>query len=347
MTTDQNQSDSTTMPTNTREWVRHLAQYRDPKLGRSLFELAATVVPFLALWALAWWSLSISYWLTLAFSLISGVFVVRLFIIQHDCGHASYFNSRKTNDWVGRVLGVFTVTPYDVWKRAHTIHHSTSGNLDRREMGDIDTITVEEYKALTRIQRFKYRFYRHPIILFGVGPSYMFLLSNRLPMGMMKSGAKYWFSAMGTNIGILAALGVVYYFGGWAPILLIFLPSIVMGATIGIWLFYVQHQFEDTYWDRDENWNLHDAALEGSSHYVLPEPLQWLTGNIGIHHVHHLYGRIPFYRLTEVLRDFPVLRDAQRLTIRESFACVKMRLWDEKSRQLMSMDEVHTKYGSI
>ncbi len=347
MTTEQNQPASATMPSNTREWVRHLAKYRDPKLGRSLFELAATVVPFLALWALAWWSLSISYWLTLAFSMISGVFVVRLFIIQHDCGHASYFNSRKINDWVGRILGVFTVTPYDVWQRAHTIHHSTSGNLDRREMGDIDTITVEEYKALTRMQRFKYRFYRHPIILFGVGPSYMFLLSNRLPMGMMKSGAKYWFSAMGTNIGILAVLSVVYYFGGWAPILLIFLPSIVTGATIGIWLFYVQHQFEDTYWDRDENWNLHDAALEGSSHYVLPEPLQWLTGNIGIHHVHHLYGRIPFYRLTEVLRDFPVLRDAQRLTIRESFACVNMRLWDENSRQLMSMDEVHAKYGTI
>lgn len=347
MTTEQNQPDSTTMPTNTREWVRHLAKYRDPKLGRSLLELTATVVPFLALWALAWWSLTISYWLTLAFSLTSGIFVVRLFIIQHDCGHASYFNSRKINDWVGRVLGVFTVTPYDVWQRAHTIHHSTSGNLDRREMGDINTITVEEYKALTRFQRLKYRFYRHPIILFGVGPSYMFLLANRLPMGMMKSGAKYWYSAMGTNMGILAALSVVYYFGGWAPILLIFLPSIVMGATIGIWLFYVQHQFENTYWDRDENWNLHDAALEGSSHYVLPEPLQWLTGNIGIHHVHHLYGRIPFYRLTEVLRDFPVLRDAQRLTIRESFACVKMRLWDEKSRQLMSMDEVHAQYGAI
>ncbi len=335
-----------TEPETTREWVRHLAKYRDPKLFRSLLELTATAGPFIALWALAWWSLSYSYWLTFALSLLNGFFVVRLFIIQHDCGHSSYFKNRITGDWVGRVLGVFTVTPYDVWKRAHNIHHSTSGNLDRRELGDIDTITVDEYQALSRWGRFKYRFYRNPVILFLIGPSYIFLLTNRLPMGMMKSGAKYWFSALGTNAAILTLLAIIVYFGGWMPLLLIFLPSTVMGATIGVWLFYVQHQFENTYWDRDENWNLHDAALHGSSHYVLPEPLQWLTGYIGIHHVHHMYARIPFYRLKEVLRDFPALNEAQRLTIRESLSCVKLQLWDEKNRKLLTYRQMKEMYGA-
>ncbi len=334
-------------PETAREWLRHLAKYRDPNLFQSLFELFVTLAPFFGLWALAWWSLSYSYWLTFGLSLLNGVFVVRLFIIQHDCGHASYFKNRRTSDWVGRFLGIITVTPYAVWRHAHNVHHSTSGNLDRRELGDINTITVDEYRARSKFGRLKYRLYRHPIVMFGLGPSYMFLLINRFPAGMTRLGAKYWISAMGTNAGILAALAVIVYFGGWMPLLLIFLPSTIMGATLGIWMFYVQHQFEDTYWDRDENWDMHTAALEGSSHYALPQPLQWLTGNIGIHHVHHIYARIPFYRLTEVLRDYPVLKDAQRLTIRESFASVKMRLWDEKTRTLMSIAEVRAAYGTV
>jgi len=276
---------------------------------------------------------------------VNGIFVVRLFIIQHDCGHSSYFKNRTSGDWVGRILGVFTVTPYDVWKRAHSIHHSTSGNLDRRELGDIDTITVTEFKALSRFGRFKYRFYRNPLILFLIGPSYIFLLTNRLPMGLMKAGAKYWVSALGTNAAILAILAVIVYMGGWMPLLLIFLPSTIMGATIGVWLFYVQHQFENTYWDRDENWNLHDAALHGSSHYILPEPLQWLTGNIGIHHVHHLSSTIPFHRLPEVLKAHPALRDLNRYTAWESLSAFRLALWDKEQQRMVTFAEAEKMMG--
>lgn len=319
-----------------REWVQVLAKYRDPSPLRSVFELGVTLVAFVAIWAAAYWALSVSWLLTLALAALNGPFLVRLFAIQHDCGHAAYFRHRDVNDWVGRVLGVLTLTPYDVWKRAHSIHHSGAGNLDRRGMGDINTLTVEEYYALTKWGRLKYRVYRHPIVLFGLGPSYIFFLDNRLPFGFFKSGWRFWVSAMGTNLGMVAIVAALYYFGGLSPILLIWLPTTVTAATIGVWLFYVQHQFETTHWDREEDWQIHEAALLGSSHYVLPQPLQWVTANIGVHHVHHLYSRVPFYRLPEVLRDFPVLAKAQRMTIGESFANAKLHLWDEKGRRLLT-----------
>ncbi|MGB8811973.1 MAG: fatty acid desaturase [Paracoccaceae bacterium] len=319
-----------------RDWVQVLAKYRDPSTFRSLIEIAVTMGPFLGIWALAYWALSYSVLITLALTVVNGLFLVRLFAIQHDCGHSAFFHQRGVSDWVGRALGVLTLTPYDVWKRAHSIHHSSHGNLDRRGMGDIDTITVAEYNMRTAWGRFKYRLYRNPVVLFGLGPSYIFFIDNRLPFGFFKSGWRYWVSAMGTNAGILFILTVLYYFGGWQPILLIWLPTVLVAASAGVWLFYVQHQFELTNWDHEENWQLHDAALNGSSHYVMPQPLQWLTANIGVHHVHHLYSRIPFYRLPEVLRDFPPLAKAQRMTMRESFANAKLHLWDEKSRRLMS-----------
>ncbi|MGR3292331.1 MAG: fatty acid desaturase, partial [Paracoccaceae bacterium] len=326
--------------------VRLLAKYRDPSHFRSILEISLTVAPFLALWTVAWWSLSLSYLLTLVIALVNGAFVVRLFAIQHDCGHSAFFRNRKAGDWVGRVLGVVTLTPYDVWKRSHAIHHSGSGNLDRRGMGDVHTMTVDEYRAATPFQRLQYRLYRHPVILFGLGPSFIFLLTNRLPFGMMNS-LKYWTSAMATNAALLLILVAIVYFGGWMPLLLIFLPTSVAGATIGLWLFFVQHQFDKAHWDKNEDWDIHDAALHGSSHYVMPKPLQWVTANIGIHHVHHLYNRIPFYRLTEVLRDHPILAGAQRLTILESFACVKLQLWDERKRQLLSYADVKAEYGAL
>lgn len=319
-----------------REWVQVLAKYRDPSHLRSLFELGVTLAAFIAIWAAAYWALSVSWLLTLALATLNGPFLVRLFAIQHDCGHAAYFRSRDVNDWVGRVLGVLTLTPYDVWKRAHSIHHSGAGNLDRRGMGDINTLTVDEYFARTTWGRLKYRLYRNPFVLFGIGPSYIFFLDNRLPFGFFKSGWRFWASAMGTNLGMVAIITTLYYFGGFAPILLIWLPTTVAAATMGVWLFYVQHQFETTHWNREEEWQIHEAALLGSSHYVMPKPLQWVTANIGVHHVHHLYSRVPFYRLPEVLRDFPVLAQAQRMTIMQSFANAKLHLWDEKGRRLMT-----------
>ena len=321
-----------------RDWVKVLAKYRQPDTARSLFELAVTIGPFVALWALAWWAMGISYWLTLAISCLNAAFLLRLFTIQHDCGHGAFFENRTVSDWLGRVLGVLTLTPSDVWRRAHSIHHSTAGNLGRRGMGDITTLTVGEYRVLPPLRRALYRAYRNPVVLFGLGPGYMFLLQNRIPMGLM-GHLRYWISAMGTNAAILLALGLILYFGGWAPILLIFLPTSLLAATAGVWLFYVQHQFEHTTWEQDKDWDLHQAALDGSSYYVLPPVLQWLTANIGIHHVHHLYSRIPFYRLPQVLRDHAELARMNRMTIRESLRTVRMQLWDEQSHRLMSFAE--------
>ena len=229
---------------NARDWVRVLARYREPSTWRSSFELAITLGPFVLLWALAWWALSISGWLTLGISLVNAGFLLRLFAIQHDCGHAAFFSSRRTSDWVGRVLGVLTLTPYDVWRRTHSIHHSSAGNLGRRGIGDIHTLTVAEYRELGLLGRLQYRLYRNPVVLFGLGPSYLFFVQNRVPLGLMAQ-TRYWLSAMGTNLTILAALVVIFYFGGIMPILLIFVPSTLLAATAGMWLF-VREQLRHT-----------------------------------------------------------------------------------------------------
>lgn len=326
---------------SSREWVKVLAEYREPNALRSSFELGVTVAPFFLLWALAWWSLSYSYWLTLGIASVNAAFLLRLFCIQHDCGHGSFFNNRTVSDWLGRVIGVLTLTPYDVWRRSHSIHHSNSGNLARRGIGDVYTMTVAEYYELTPFNRLMYKLYRNPIVLFGLGPGYLFFLQNRLPLGLM-AGVKYWVSAMATNMSIFVALGLMLYFGGIMPILLIFLPTTLLAATAGVWLFYVQHQFETTHWESEEDWQLHDAALQGSSHYILPKALQWLSANIGIHHVHHLYSRIPFYRLPEVLRNHSELAGENQMTIRESFANARLHLWDEKSKRLLSFAQANS-----
>ncbi|MTH78851.1 fatty acid desaturase [Paracoccus aestuariivivens] len=340
-----NNSDRTT-PRQAKEWVQILAKYREPSTRRSIIELVVTIVPFVALWVLAWASLGISYWLTFGIALINGLFLVRLFCIQHDCGHASFFKNRNVQDWVGRCLGVLTLTPYDVWKRTHSLHHAQHGNLDQRGIGDVMTLTVAEYHGRNRLGRLMYRLYRHPFVLFVLGPAYLFLLQNRLPIGLMQSGRQFWISALGTNVVLALILGLMLWLAGPMPVLLIFLPTTILAGTIGVWLFYVQHQFEDTHWSKGDDWQLHEAALAGSSHYVLPQPLRWLSANIGIHHVHHLYSRIPFYRLPEILRDHSELESAQRLTLLESLRSVNLHLWDEKLCRLMSFREARQLYGA-
>lgn len=337
----------TPVPGSARNWVKILAEYRDPDPLRSTLELVVSLVPFVALWVLAWAALSFSPLLSVAIALLNGLFLVRIFIIQHDCGHGAFFHNRLLSDWVGRALGVLTLTPYDVWRRTHSIHHSAAGNLDKRGIGDVHTLTVAEYRARSAWGRFTYRVYRHPLVLFGLGPTYLFVIQNRLPLGLMRSGWRYWTSAMGTNALIFLALGLIVWFGGVKPLLLIFVPTLLVAASAGVWLFYVQHQFEDTHWDEDRDWQLHDAALLGSSHYDLPPVLRWFTGNIGVHHVHHLYSRIPFYRLTEVLRDHAALANSQRMTIRQSLGCVRLHLWDESRRKLMSFAQARRLYGPL
>lgn len=321
-----------------KEWSRVLAKYREPNATRSITELVITVVPFFAIWAAAWWALSISPWLALALAAVNALFLVRIFLIQHDCGHGSFFKNRDVGDWIGRVLGVLTVTPYDVWKKSHAAHHSTSGNLDRRGSGDIPTLTVQEYRARDWTGRVGYRLMRNPIVLFGLGPIYVFILLHRIPFGMMQAG-KGWLSAMATNAAIALILGALFWFGGWQVVVFIYLPTVILGAAIGMWLFFVQHQFEETSWDRDDGWDVQDAALHGSSHYVLPQPLRWFSANIGAHHIHHLAARIPYYRLSEVLRDHEALNQCHRLTLWESFKCAKLHLWDEDGRKLVSFAE--------
>lgn len=333
--------------TETRRWVPILAKYRDPSTSRSLVELGITLVPFLAIWALAWWTISFSPTLAAAIAAFNGAFLVRLFIIQHDCGHGSFFSNRALSDWIGRALGILTLTPYDVWRRSHAIHHSAAGNLDDRGIGDVYTMTIDEYRAASRMERLRYRVYRHPLFLFGLAPTFLFMLQNRLPIGFMKSGWQFWVSSMGTNVGIALILGAVIYFGGIMPVVLVFFPTILIAASIGVWLFYVQHQFEETHWDVEPDWQLHHAALHGSSFYDLPPVMRWFSGNIGVHHVHHLYSRIPFYRLMEVLKDHPVLATSQRLTLRESLGCVKLQLWDAKERRLMSFAKARELYGTL
>lgn len=334
----------TTTVRSARDWLSTLSNYRDPSTRRSLLELAATLVPFIALWALAWALLSVSPWLALPVAILNGGFLVRIFIIQHDCGHGSFLKNRVAQDWLGRVLGVLTLTPYAVWRRTHSIHHAHHGDLDARGIGDVMTLTVEEYHARGRWGRMMYRLYRNPLVLFVLGPGYLFLLQNRLPVGLMRSGWRYWASAMGTNAAIAALLGLIIWFGGLAPVLLIYLPTALVAATLGVWLFYVQHQFEETHWSRGDDWQLHEAALEGSSHYILPQPLRWMSGNIGIHHVHHLYSRIPFYRLPEVIRDHQGLAEANRLTLGESLRSVNLHLWDAVEGRLTSFKEARRRY---
>lgn len=325
---------------NARRLIDELSHYRKPILFRSLFEVGVTVGLFLGFWVLMWLSLGVGYWLCLLLAIPAAGFLVRMFMIQHDCGHGSLFRKKVTNDWVGRVLGVFTLTPYDYWRRTHAVHHATSGNLDQRGIGDIDTLTVEEYLALPWWKRLGYRVYRHPITLFGIGPVYVFAFQFRLPARLMREGWWPWASAMATNAGIALVVVAMVWLVGAADFFAVQIPVTIFAASIGVWLFFVQHQFEDTVWDSSEDWNVHNAALHGSSHYDLPGVLRWLTANIGMHHVHHLCSRIPFYRLPEVLRDYPELQSVGRITMLESLKCVRLVLWCEASRRLISFSEL-------
>jgi omega-6 fatty acid desaturase (delta-12 desaturase) len=322
-----------------RRLLKDIAPYARPVTARSLFELAATAVPFLALLIAMWVLVGFGYWAGLALAVPAGFFLVRLFLIQHDCGHGSFFRRRAANDWLGRALSVATLTPYDYWRHTHAVHHAGTGNLDRRGMGDVETLTVAEYRALSRWGRLRYRLYRHPIVMFGIGPAFVFLILHRLPVGLFRGGWKPWMSAMATNAAVALIAAAIIWHIGVAGFLLIHLPVLIIAATVGVWLFYVQHQFEHAHWQKGEEWSFHEAALHGSSHFDLPPVLRWLTANIGVHHVHHLASRIPFYRLGEVLRDRPELREVGRLTLRQSFRTIPLALWDEEKKRLVTFRE--------
>ncbi len=313
----------------------HCRNYRDASLRRSLTQLFITMGLFLGAFALTCWSLEVSYFLTLPLALVTGGLLVRLFILQHDCGHGSFFKSARANDWLGRGLSLFTVTPYEFWKRAHAIHHTSCGNLEKRGVGDITTCTVKEYRALPFFSRQMYRLYRNPVILFLISVPIHFAILQRLPFGQPLPMRQIWRSILGLDLALVFFLGGLIYLIGLGTFLSVYLPVLAAASIIGGWMFFVQHQYEDVYWERDAEWSFHLAGLLGSSYYVLPKAVQWLTGSIGLHHVHHLNSRIPNYRLQECLDASPeLLTFPKKLRFLESLKCAPLALWDEDNGRL-------------
>jgi acyl-lipid omega-6 desaturase (Delta-12 desaturase) len=327
-----------TLDTDPRRLREILSPYQRPSHRRSIFEILVTFLPLAVFWGLALWTVSKGWWWGVVFNVPAAVFLVRMFLVQHDCGHAAFFRSRPANEWVGRVIGVLTMTPYDYWRRTHAIHHATSGNLDRRWLGAVETLTVDEYKALGPIKRLGYRLYRNPIVMFGLGPVYLFILQHRLPIGLMNEG-RAWLSVLGNNLGLTLLIVPQLIWGGLPALLFVHLPIVAMAGAAGVWLFYVQHQFEGAFWARNETWNLHEASLRGSSHLDLPPVLRWLTANIGAHHIHHVGSKIPFYRLQDVMKDHPQFKGMSRITARDCVKAVKLALWDEGAGRLVSFRE--------
>jgi len=329
-------------------WARALRPYRLANRMRGARELAVTSSGFVLLAYSMLWAVENQVLFLYAVLLLPAAgFLVRLFMIQHDCAHRSFFPSRRANDLVGRLIGIATLTPHDHWRMSHSFHHASSGDLDRRGIGDVYTLTVAEYMARSRWARLRYRLYRHPAVMFGVGPLYIFLLHNRWPVGFMRKEWLPWLSTMGTNLGIVLTFASLVAAVGLRPLLWVYVPTVVIAAVTGVWLFYVQHQFENTHWARSARWDAHEAALYGSSHYDLPTVIRWFTANIGIHNVHHLSSRIPFYRLPEVLRDHQELRSVGRVTLLQSLRGVGLVLWDEEQRRLVSFKQLRAERGAV
>jgi len=329
---------STTTEASAERALRRLvAPFARPDHRKAWGQLANTAIPFVALWALMAQSVvhGWHYGWTLLLAVPTSCFFIRMFIIQHDCGHGSFFANRKLDHVVGAAIGVVTLFPYGYWKKTHAIHHATSGNLDRREFGDVETLTVAEYQGLSPMRRLGYRLYRSAPVLFLVGPIYQFVLKHRFPFDIPFAWKREWASVLWNNLAIALVGWALVDAIGWKALVLTELPVLMIAGGAGVFLFYVQHQFEDAYWERQEEWDADEAAVRGSSFFDLPHWLHWLTGNIGYHHIHHLASKIPNYRLRECFESNPLLQKAPRLSIRESFRCARLKLWDEAARRLV------------
>jgi len=320
--------------------LKSLAKYQKPDLGKALWQLANTLIPYLLVWFLMIRTIQLgySYWITLALSVVAAGLMVRVFILFHDCCHTSFFASRRANTLVGYVTGILTFTPYLDWRYSHNVHHACAGDLDRRGVGDIWTMTVDEYLAASRWQQVLYRLVRNPIITFGVGPTFMFLVANRLPRTNRKM--RHHVSVLITDLAILAIIVVAALTIGLKTYVLIQLPILLIGGGAGVWLFYIQHQYQGVYWARHDEWDPIKAALNGSSFYKLPRVLQWFTGNIGFHHIHHLRARIPNYNLQRCQEEVPEVQAVKPLGVRESLGSMWLDLWDEDRQRLISFGEL-------
>jgi omega-6 fatty acid desaturase (delta-12 desaturase) len=317
------------------KFAAHCALYRAPNIARAIGQIITTGGLFLVLCVAMHVSLDYGYWLTLLLAIPTAGCALRFFIIQHDCGHGSFFGSRRANDITGRLLSVVTITPYAYWRRLHALHHASSANLDRRGYGDIDTLTVEEYLALSPMRRLGYRIYRNPVFLLLIAGPVHFLFLQRVPLTLQVPAREMWSSVMLLNLAIAIAYGLLITLLGWAHFAMLVVPVLMLSSAMGVWLFYIQHQFENTKWAKPPAWDRRSAALAGSSYYALPAILQWFTGNIGLHHIHHLCSHIPNYRLQECLDALPELKSINRLTIVQSFKSVRLALWDEHRQKLV------------
>jgi acyl-lipid omega-6 desaturase (Delta-12 desaturase) len=323
---------------NTKNLKKQVAPYEKATTKESIWQIINTLVPFFALWYIAYLSLSVSYWLALVPIVLAAGFLVRTFIIFHDCTHYSFFKSRRANKILGMITGVLTLFPYEQWGHDHAIHHATSGNLDKRGTGDIWTMTVNEYLAASFKERLAYRLYRNPFVMFGLGPIYQFLIMNRFNhKGARKTERNNTYL---TNVIIVAVIALMCWAIGWQSFLIIQGSIFMISGSAGIWLFYVQHTFEDSYFEEDKNWEYVLAAVEGSSFYKLPKLMQWLTGNIGFHHVHHLSPRVPNYKLEEAHKNTPPLQHVPTITLATSLQSLRFRLWDENKKNFVSFKEI-------
>ncbi len=317
-----------------KKWKEIVAQYQQPSIWRAGWQVLNSVGSYLALWFLMYLSLSMSWWLTIPLAILAGGLLIRVFIIFHDCGHGSFLKTTRANDILGSFTSILTFTPYFHWRWEHAVHHATSGHLEKRGMGDIWTLTVEEYLESSRWRRFSYRLARNPIVLFLVAPLYLFLIRERFSSNGAKLRERI--SVWALNVALVIQAGCLISIMGFWPWVIIQMTILAVAGSCGVWLFYVQHQFEDTYWERVDNWDFTAAALEGSSFYKLPRILQWFSGNIGFHHIHHLSSTVPNYNLERCHRSDPMFSSVRPLTLLASLRTASYRLWDEQSKKLVS-----------
>lgn len=316
-------------------WRDQVAPFERPHHGRAAWQMVNSFVPYFGLWALMVWSFSVSYWLTLGLAVIAAGFLVRIFIIFHDCCHGSFFRSQRANAIVGTIAGLLTLTPYRYWRYTHAVHHATAGNLDKRGTGDVWTLTLEEYERASFWKKLGFRLYRNPFIMFGLAPFYMFFIHNRF--AQPRHGWRRQWEVQRANLGLVGIALFASWIMGFGHYLMIQVAVMMFSGSFGIWLFYVQHQFDGVYWERSGDWDYVDTALKGSSFYRLPRILQFFSGNIGFHHVHHLSPRVPNYYLESCHRNSPLLRSVKAVGLGESLSCLNYRVWDERRRKLVGL----------
>ncbi|NLY79787.1 MAG: fatty acid desaturase [Lysinibacillus sp.] len=328
----------------TKKLRKDVAPFAKSETKKSIMQMINTIIPLLIIWGVGYAFSDTYLWLSVLCGVVASGFVVRTFIIFHDCTHGSFFSSRKANDIVGNITGILTTFPYSKWRREHLIHHATSGNLDKRGIGDIDMLTVDEYLALSKIKRIGYRLYRNPFVMFGLGPLYLVLVLNRFNRKDAKK--KERLNTYFINIAVLLIIIALIVIFGWKAVLLVHGVTMFIAGALGIWLFYIQHTYEDSYFEYDPEWDYVKAAVEGSSFYKLPKVLQWITGNIGYHHVHHLAPRVPNYYLEDAHNSVPPLQKATTITIRTSLESIRYKLYDPEQKKFVSFKEVESMYGT-